>query len=146
MDPLLKAAEDRIIYAIYAELERQLLKMYPQLGKDIACTVLSLNDLISIRLTVGISRNYRLMSMRPYEIDLHPELLYEHLSIEDMVRIRGGKSLQGAMLEKLGITQQQVIERHIPTPLPQQPNNEKGILDRLNPFKKREEVKQNAHY
>jgi hypothetical protein len=69
------------------------------------------------------------MNMRPYEIDLHPELLFRHLAIRDLVRIIGGKSLQGTTLKMMNSPQHVIEKQYIPTPLPTpQEQPKKGIL------------------
>jgi len=123
---------DRWKFAVFPDIPRTIQNKHIQLRKDLASTILSIYDLKSIQLSIDIQRNYELMNMRPYELDLHPELLFNHLSIRDLIRIVGGKSLQGTTLKLLSAPTTQVIERYIPSPLPQKSDEgKKSLLNRL---------------
>ena len=125
-----KAAEDPRIYLSYPDIDPDLLKKFPQLGKDAATTFVTIRNVVSQMLSVDINLSMILSNMPPEEIDMKPDLLYSIIPIKDLLVQRLQKSLGGKGMEYVaGAMPQQIIERHIVPP--QIEAEEKGIKDKI---------------
>ncbi len=128
-----RAADDPRIFISYVDLPPDILKKYPQLGKDAATTIVTTRDVVSQKLSVDINLAYELANMTPREIDLNPDILYSRIPIKDLLTQRLQKSLHGKGLEYVAGATPQVIERHVvPTPKPEV--KEKSLKERIFEF------------
>jgi hypothetical protein len=128
-----KAAEDPRIYLSYPDIDPELLKKFPQLGKDAATTYVTIRNVVSQMLSVDINLAMVLSNMTPEDIDMHPELLTEIIPVKDLLVQRLQKSLWGKGMEYVaGAMPQQIIERHVIPP--HEVATKKGLKDKVMGF------------
>jgi len=108
-----RAAEDPRIFISYADLPPDVLKKFPQLGKDATSTIVVPRNVISQMLSVDINLAYELSNMTPEEIDMNPDLLYSRIPIKDLLVQRLQKSLYGKAMEYIAGATPQVVERQV---------------------------------
>jgi hypothetical protein len=129
-----KAAEDPRIYLSYPDIDPELLKKFPQLGKDAATTYVTIRNVVSQMLSVDINLAMVLSNMTPEDIDMHPELLTEIIPVKDLLVQRLQKSLGGKGMEYVaGAMPQQIIERHVIPPHLVE-GKKKGLGDKIASF------------